>query len=152
MNRRMLPFQGWRLVAFQAVVVFSLLVLVVRTGELQFVRGDQFVQDAEENRLQVSLIAAPRGAIYDRFRVPLAKNDPAYNVLVTPADLPGDPNATLDIYNRLSALIDVPATRAAADAAGRTTERSIDEMVREGLGIAPFTPVVISTDIWSRRS
>ncbi|HML24045.1 MAG TPA: penicillin-binding protein 2 [Aggregatilinea sp.] len=146
-NRRILPFQGWRLLVFQAVVVFSLLILVVRTGELQFVNGDQFVQDAEENRLQVSLIAAPRGAIYDRYRVPLAKNDPAYNVLITPADLPADDADTLDVYNRLSAQIDVPATRAAADAAGRTNERSIDEMVREGLGIAPFTPVVIATDI-----
>ena len=29
MNRRILPFQGWRLLVFQAVVVFSLLVLVV---------------------------------------------------------------------------------------------------------------------------
>ncbi|WP_119067100.1 penicillin-binding transpeptidase domain-containing protein [Aggregatilinea lenta] len=147
MNRRILPFQGWRLLVFQAVVVFSLLVLVVRTGELQFVRGTQFIEDAEENRLQVSLIAAPRGAIYDRYRVPLAKNDPAYNVLITPADLPEEDAETLDVYNRLSALIDVPATRAAADAAGRTTERSIDEMVREGLGIAPFTPVVIATDV-----
>ena len=48
-ERRILPFQGWRLVLFQAIVVFSLMILVIRTGELQFVRGDQFDQDAQEN-------------------------------------------------------------------------------------------------------
>ena len=121
---------------FQAVVVFSLIVLVLRTAELQFVRGEQFIGDAEENRLQVVLQAAPRGAIYDRNDVALAKNDPAYNVTITPAALPDDPADVLALYNRLSALIDVPATRAVADAAGRTTERSLDEMVREGRGIA----------------
>lgn len=146
-NRQLLPFQGWRLVVFQTVVVFSLLVLVVRTAELQFARGEQFIRDAEENRLQIVLNPAPRGAIYDRYRVPLAKNDPAYNVLITPAELPDDPAEVLDLYNRLSALIDVPATRAVADAAGRTNERSIDEMVREGQGIAPYRAVLIATDI-----
>ncbi|MBN1200698.1 MAG: penicillin-binding protein 2 [Anaerolineae bacterium] len=146
-DRRILPFQGWRLIFAQAVVVFSLIVLVLRMGELQFLRGEQFVEDAEENRLQLVLQAAPRGAIYDRYRTPLAKNDPAYNVMITPADLPDDPAAVLEEYNRLSALIDVPATRAVADAAGRTTERSLDEMVLEGEGIAPYTPVLVAQDI-----
>ena len=146
-GRRILPFQGWRLVLFQAVVMFSLIVLVMRTAELQFGRGEQFVRDAEENRLQLVLQPAPRGAIYDRNRVPLAKNDPAYNVQIVPANLPDDPQDVLEIYNRLSALIDVPATRAAADAAGRVNERSLDEMVREGQGIAPYRPVLVAQDI-----
>ncbi len=146
-NRRILPFQGWRLLFFQAIVICSLLVLVIRMADLQFVRGNQFLADSEENRLQISLIPAPRGAILDRSGTPLAKNDPAYNVSITPAGLPNDPAAVLDVYNRLSALIDVPATRAVADAAGRTTERSLDEMVREGAGIAPYRAVVVATDV-----
>ncbi|MBN1679749.1 MAG: penicillin-binding protein 2 [Anaerolineae bacterium] len=146
-QRRILPFQGWRLVFFQAVMVFSLVALVLRMGNLQFMRGDQFVEDAEENRLQLVLQAAPRGAIYDRNRVPLAKNDPAYNVMITPAELPEDPADVLEIYNRLSALIDVPATRAVADAAGRFNERSLDEMVTEGQGIAPYRAVLVAQDI-----
>jgi penicillin-binding protein 2 len=146
-GRRILPFQGWRLVLFQAIVVFSLLVLVMRMAELQFARGDQFVQDAEENRLQLVLVPAPRGSIYDRNHVALAKNVPAYNVSIVPADLPDDPADVLEVYGRLSALIDVPATRAIADAAGRTTERSLDEMVREGEGIAPYRAVLVAQDI-----
>ncbi len=146
-NRRMLPFQGWRLVFFQAVVVCSLVVLVIRMGELQFVRGDQFAADAAENQLQIALQPAPRGAILDRYGTALAKNDPAWNVTITPAELPDDPAAVLDVYNRVSALTDVPATRATADAAGRTNERSLDEMVREGQGIAPFRAVVVAQDV-----
>ena len=111
--------QSWRLTLFRAIVVCSLVVLVLRLAELQFARGEQFVQDAEENRLQLVLQPAPRGAILDRYGVRLAKNDPAYNVAITPADLPSDPADILEVYNRLSALIDVPATRAVADAAGR---------------------------------
>ncbi len=146
-NRHILPFQGWRLIFFRVVVVCSLSVLVIRMGDLQFGRGEQFRKDAEENRLQIELIAAPRGRVYDRNKVPLAKNDPAYNVAITPALLPDNAADILVVYNRLSALIDVPATRAVADAAGRTTERSIDEMVREGQGIAPYRPVIVAQDI-----
>ncbi len=147
MDRRMMPFQGWRLVLFQAIIVFSLIVLLLRMVELQFLRGTQFEQDARENRLQLVLNPAPRGTILDRYGVALARNDPAYNITITPAELPNNPAAVLDIYNRLSALVNVPATRAVADAAGRTNERSLDELVREGEGIAPFRPVVVATDV-----
>ena len=96
-DRRILPFQGWRLILFQAVVIFSLVVLIIRMADLQFVRGAQFQTDAEENRLQLVLKPAPRGAILDRYGVPLAKNDPAYNVAITPAYLPDDPADVLDL-------------------------------------------------------
>lgn len=148
MNRRtLLPFQGWRIIFFRAIAVSMLLVLVVRTWQLQFVQGAELKADADENRFQTLPIPASRGAIFDRNGTALALNDPAFIVNVVPADLPEDFNDTLDVYNRLSALVDVPATRAIADAAGRTDERSIDELVREGEGIAPFRPVPIAADV-----
>jgi len=146
-NRRPYPFQGWRLIFFQAVVLSSLAVLVIRTGELQFSRGAQFAADAEENRLQIVLKPAPRGLILDRRGVQLAKNDPAYHVAITPADLPDKPEDVLAVYSRVSALVDVPATRTIADAAGRSDERSLDDMVREGRGIAPYRPVIVAQDV-----
>jgi len=51
------------------------------------------------------------------------------------------------VLNRLSALIDVPATRAAADAAGKMNVRSLQDMVLEGQGIAPYRAVVVKSDI-----
>lgn len=143
---RLLPFQGWRLIMMRTVMFTVFAVLAARVYYLQFVEGAGFNADAEENRVQTLPLAAPRGAILDRNGVVLARNVPAFNVTVTPAFLPDDPEATRAIYNKLSGLIDVPATRAVAEASGRNV-RSIDELVREGEGIAPFRPVTVATDI-----
>lgn len=142
----LLPFQGWRVTFFRAVVVALLMILAIRTWQLQFVSGVSFRQDADENRFQTIPVQATRGQIYDRFGNPLALNDPAFLVTITPALLPDDREQVLDIYNRLSALVDVPATRAVAIASGRN-ERSIDELVIEGEGLAPYRPVVIAVDV-----
>ncbi|MBI5931705.1 MAG: penicillin-binding protein 2 [Chloroflexi bacterium] len=147
MNRTLLPFQGWRLHFFRGAIVAMLIVLILRTWQLQFIQGASFRADADENRFQTLPIPAPRGKIYDRNGVPLALNDAAFLVTVTPALLPDDADEVLQIYNRLSALVDVPATRSIADASGRVDERSIDEMVREGQGIAPFRAVPIAADV-----
>ena len=148
MNRRyLLPFQGWRLVFFRMVAISVFMVLVFRTWQLQFLEGASFRQDSDENRFQTLPILATRGAIFDREGIPLALNDDAWLVTITPALLPESREDTLDVYNRLSALIDVPATRAVADASGQFDERSIDELVLEGEGIAPFRPVVVAADV-----
>jgi cell division protein FtsI/penicillin-binding protein 2 len=71
-NRRLLPFQGWRLLLTQVIIVFSLMLLLVRMAELQFMQGASFEADSEENRLQLVLKPAPRGVILDRYGVSLA--------------------------------------------------------------------------------
>jgi penicillin-binding protein 2 len=147
---RLLPFQGPRLVFFSVVMLATFVVLVGRLYEWQFVRYNEFLAGAQENAIQSVPLPAPRGVIYDRYGVELALNAPAFNVDVIPANLPDDETATLDVLNRLSALIDVPATRAAADAAGKRDIRSLQEMVKEGEGIAPYRPVVVKTDVDQR--
>lgn len=148
MNGRMLhPFQGWRLVFFRTVALSAICVLLLRTWQLQFVEGAKHREDSDENRFQTIPISATRGVIYDRYGKPLALNDPAWLVTITPALLPESLEDTLVVYNQVSALVDVPATRAIADAVGRTNVRSIDELVTEGQGIAPFRPVVIASDV-----
>lgn len=140
------PFQGWRLIFFRAVIAAIFLILASRMYYLQFVEGITFQQDAEENRIQELPISAARGQIVDADGNILARNVPAFNVTITPALLPEDPEDAFEIYNRLAGLIDVPATRAAAEASGRN-EASIDELVQEGEGIAPFRAVTVATDI-----
>ena len=66
MNRNLMPFQGWRLVMFGAVILFSFLVLLGRLYSLQFTESEEYILQAEENRLQLLPIAAPRGVITDR--------------------------------------------------------------------------------------
>lgn len=142
--QRLLPFQGWRLTFFQGVVFAVFLVFSIRLYDLQVVRTDEYQLYADDNRLNELLLPAPRGVIFDRYGESLAVNVPAYNVTVVPAAVPGNVEAALAIYNRLSALVGVPPT--AALAAGRGV-RSIEELVDEGARIAPFRPVVIATDV-----
>jgi penicillin-binding protein 2 len=146
MDRRLLPFQGWRLTLFQAVMFGVFMIFAVRMYDLQVLRGEEFVSAADENRLSEIPISADRGVIFDRYGRPLAKNVPAFNVTIVPAVLPSDADEELDIFNRLSALVDVPPTIASARASGRNI-RSIEEMVDEGNRIAPFRPVVIAQDV-----
>ncbi|HLY27904.1 MAG TPA: penicillin-binding transpeptidase domain-containing protein [Aggregatilineales bacterium] len=147
MRNQLKPFQGPRLVFFAGIILATFLILVFRLYEWQAVDYQQFEQGAESNAIQTVPLPAPRGVIYDRYGVALALNAPAFNVSIIPANLPDDPDQSLAVLNRLSALIDVPATRASADAAGRKNERSLDEMVTEGEGIAPYRAVVVKTDI-----
>ncbi len=147
MNRRTLPSQGWRLTMFGAVIFFSFAILIYQLYQFQFVEAEIYILEAEENRLQLQPITAPRGVILDRYGAQLALNVPAFNVTIVPAALPENDEATLEVYNRLSAFIDVPATRAAALAAGRDNERSLDELVTEGEGIEPYRPVIVAQDV-----
>ncbi|MBN2469344.1 MAG: penicillin-binding protein 2 [Anaerolineae bacterium] len=147
MRKRLLPFQGWRLTFLETVFLFSLLILIIRLYDVQFNQGEFWALQAEENRLQLQPIPASRGVVFDRNGQQLALNVPAFNVTIIPAAIPENEEEALAIYNRLSALVDVPPTRAAADAAGRFFERSLQGMVQEGAGIEPYQPVIVAQDI-----
>ena len=148
MKNRLMPFQGWRLTFFQAVIFAVFALFSIRLYELQIVQFDIFETRANENRLSALPLAASRGAIRDRYDVRLAFNVPAYNVTIIPASLPEDREAELTIFNRLSALVDVPPTREIALRSSESERvRSIEELVSEGEGIAPFRPVIIAQDV-----
>jgi len=57
-------------------------VLAGRLYQLQIRDGDQYLVDAEANRVSQRLIAPPRGRIVDRFGVELANNRRNYRVLL----------------------------------------------------------------------
>lgn len=146
MHQRLNPFQGWRLTFFQGVIVAIFMIFSLRMYQVMITDYDMYQAYADENRLNALPLAASRGAIRDRYDVRLAFNVPAYNVAIVPAELPAGRDAELAIYNRLSALVDVPPTREIANQSGRFV-RSIEELVVEGAGIAPYRPVIIATDI-----
>ena len=146
---RLAPFQTWRLTFFQAVVFAVFLVFGIRMYELQIVNSDYYESQADENRLSRLPISSRRGAIFDRYDNRLAFNVPAFNVTIIPAELPGDEAGELEIFNRLSALVGIPPTREIADQA-RQFVRSIEELVAEGEGIAPFQPVIAALDVPQR--
>jgi penicillin-binding protein 2 len=145
--KRYEPFRGWRLTLFRVVIVLTFVLFVMRTYELQFVEGQYWSGLAEENRISRQPIAAARGVIEDRYERPLARNVPAFNVTVVPAYLPETEEAEIQVLEWLGALIDVPTTDDAAEAAGRGDERSLLSIVREGEGVAPYRPVTVAHDI-----
>lgn len=145
-SNRLIPFQTWRLSFFQAVIFAVFLIFGIRMYELQVLRHGEFERDANENRFNELPIASRRGAIFDRNDTRLAFNVPAFNVTIIPAELPGDETAELEVFNRLSALVDVPPTRELAAQAGQFV-RSIEDLVAEGEGLAPFRPVPVAFDV-----
>lgn len=147
MRNRLLPFQGPRLIFFAVAMLGAFAVLIARLYEFQFINYNTFLAAANENAVQKSLVRAARGVVYDRNGVALALNAAAFTIQVVPAELPDDVNATLQVLNQLAALIDVPATRAAADAAGKFTIRSLEELIDEGQRIAPYRAVVVAADV-----
>jgi len=143
------PFQGWRLTFFQGMIFAVFVLFGVRMYQLQVLDQEDAQAAVNENRLSELPISAPRGVIRDRYDVALAVNVPAYNVTVIPAVLPTNDEEVLRIFNRLSALTGVPPTRAIAIASSQNV-RSIEEIVLEGQGIRPYTPVVIAQDVGQR--
>jgi penicillin-binding protein 2 len=144
--RSIQPFQGWRLTFFQGIIFAVFLIFSIRMYQLQIVDNESARIASDDNRLSELPIAAPRGVIFDRNDRTLAGNSPAFNVTIIPAELPDDPEQELEIFNRLSALVGVPPTRAAA-AESESGIRSIEELVADGLSFAPFQPVVIAFDV-----
>src|SRR5258708_5527619 len=110
-------------------------VVFTRLLEWQFSHHSEFEAGAEENAVESVPLPAPRGVVYDRYGVGLALNAPAFKVAVVPALLPDEEDQALHVLNRLSALIDVPATRASADAAGKKGIRSLDDALAGKRGL-----------------
>ncbi len=86
-NRRSVMLLGGQATLFSA--------LIGRMYYLQVLESERYKTLAEENRINLRLLAPPRGRIIDRFGVPLASNQQNYRVLLIPEDT-RDVAATLD--------------------------------------------------------
>src|SRR5213592_2275319 len=72
------------------VLVFLLLIgLGVRLYYLQVVRGDYFSERAENQRIRLIPIPAPRGAIFDRNGKILVDSRPTFNVVLSNEPIKG---------------------------------------------------------------
>ena len=100
--------------------------LAARLRHLQITQADQYRLLAEENRINIRLIAPERGEIYDRNGVFLARNEQSYRITLVKEDA-GDVRKLL---MQLAQLITLSA---------EDIERSVLETQRS----APFLPVTI---------
>jgi penicillin-binding protein 2 len=96
-----------RLFIAVALICVSFLVLVGQLYRMQVLQGDTYRARADNNRFRLSAIEAPRGVVYDRNRVLLARNRPTYTIGIIEADLPAQPEP---VYRRLGSLLGVQAS------------------------------------------
>jgi penicillin-binding protein 2 len=104
--------------------------LAGRMYQLQIVDADRYTVLADENRINLRLLAPLRGQILDRFGVALADNHQSYHLVIV-AEQAGDIAATLDA---LATLIEV------GDADRRRVLRDIRRK-------HPFVPVVVRANL-----
>ena len=81
-------------------------VLAGRLYQLQIRDGDQYMIEAEDNRVNERLIAPPRGRIIDRFGVELANSRRNYRVLLVSEQASEGVKDALDTIGKVILLSD----------------------------------------------
>ncbi|HEV8677943.1 MAG TPA: penicillin-binding protein 2 [Stellaceae bacterium] len=110
----------------------SILAAIVagRLYQLQILEKDRYTLLADENRINLRLLAPPRGRILDRFGVALADNRENYRVVVVPEQA-GDLDATLSALGRLIEIGDGERRRVLREA--KRKHRFVPLVVRANL-------------------
>lgn len=85
-----------RLFAVQMIAVLLLAVLGVRLYLLQIVRGSYYAEIAQNQRIRLLPIPAPRGIIFDRNGHPLVDSRPIYTVILSREDARADIGALVN--------------------------------------------------------
>ncbi|MGC9467279.1 MAG: penicillin-binding protein 2 [Anaerolineae bacterium] len=147
-------------------ILLILGLLLIRLWQLQFLEGGSWRARAEQQQTRLITVSPPRGVIYDRNGEILVRNVPAYNVTVTPGELPEDEGRRREVLMRLAQLLedaeystseglDRPEYRTEINAVGRVyfppfgkvPEPGLVEMVEEVEHLVPFAPIVVSENV-----
>ncbi len=141
----------WRLAVFGAVIGLVFLIYIGRLFTLQIIQNQIWLAQAEENRISEINLPTQRGIITDRNDYILAQNIPAYNVVITPADLPDDEGEVQEVYRKVSEVTQVPINLGEITLENPflpcQSEHGIVQIVEYGDSVAPYDPVRIACDI-----
>ena len=141
----------WRLAVFGAVIGLVFLIYIGRLFTLQIIQNQIWLAQAEENRISEINLPTQRGIITDRNDYILAQNIPAYNVVITPADLPDDEGEVQEVYRKVSEVTQVPINLGEITLENPfvpcQSEHGIAQIVEYGDSVAPYDPVRIACDI-----
>jgi penicillin-binding protein 2 len=141
----------WRILVFAGIVGVVFLVYLSRLFILQILEGPEWNAQAEENRISEINLPSQRGIVLDRNDFILARNIAAYNLVITPAQLPDDPGEIQEIYRHLSDMTAVPVNLNEVTPENPyvpcLSEHGITQIVEYGTTSAPFSPVRIACDI-----
>jgi penicillin-binding protein 2 len=109
---------------------------------LQVTQADRFSMLADENRINIRLLAPPRGRIVDRFGVPLAVNRQTYRVVLV-AEQAGDIEATLNAVGTLIPITDADRRRVLRDL--RRKHSFVPVAIRENLTWEEMARIEVNT-------
>lgn len=110
-------YSHWKVVPFYLALMIIFSVILLRSWQLQVIKGKKYRVLAEENRIRFQITDAPRGIIYDRNGEVLARNIPGVKVYWSPYGLSEE--ARDKVISILSPLID-------------KSEQEIKELLTEG--------------------
>ncbi len=129
-----------RLRLLQGAAVAVLLLLVAQLVRMQVVDADSYRLAASTERLRAVPVEAPRGLIYDRDGIVVARNVPRFAVSVVPAELPTELEARRDALLRLERALNVPYT---------ALERAVEA---GATSVDPFAPLTLLTGVRSEQA
>ena len=147
-----------RIITYGLVILLTFGLLATRLYQLQIIQGDYFQLWADRNRFRLVPLNASRGIIYDRQGNILVRNVPSFTVALIPAYLPDDPAEEEAVFQSLSGLLDLPATRTSsreiAQELGSSAQEivtmdilSLQEMVDGVRDLAPYRPLVLKRNV-----
>ena len=114
-------------------------VLAGRLYQLQIRDGDQYMTEAEDNRINERLLAPPRGRIFDRFGVEMANNRRNYRVLLVAEQATDGVEEALDTIGKVIALTDAQKKRVLATLA--QNKKFVPVPVAENLSWEEFSRI-----------
>jgi len=146
-----------RIYAFLIGLGIIMVVFVFRLFNLQIIQGEQWVQNAEDNRTEEVSLRTQRGVIYDRNGIILARNIASYNIAITPALVPEDAGEQSRILRELAKYTTQPLSfdenPEEDDILIQCGDNlGITEMFNVGLSFSPFQPVLVECDVERERA
>lgn len=128
---RLTPQLALRVAVLGGLTLLAFGVLFVRLWSLQVLSGDEYLRAAQENRLRLIRLEAPRGPILDRYGRILVTNVAGTAVKLWVGDMP--PARRDEIVRRLAQVLDVSPRQLA-----REVRRRLDD---------PLTPITVKTAV-----
>jgi len=117
---------GYILTAF---FIFLITLYGLRLYYLQIIKGDFFLNQAENNRIRIEPVSAPRGIIYDRHGTILVDNRPAYHVYLVREKV-----NVQEVVQKLSTFCNVP-------------EENLKTVLEKNRRMPLFKPIRLLSDI-----
>src|SRR6201993_4138350 len=127
------PGLAVRVAIISAIAIALFSVIFFRLWYLQVLSGEQYVRQANANRVRDLPIPAPRGEILDREGKPIVASTTTNAVQIVPSALPPPGRPRLALYAKLGRLLGMSAAH-------------IEAIVVRGRSAVPYAPVTIKTD------